>query len=90
MQPSMTLIPSSRARRSTASPGPNPPTFISFRLMPPTPAAASRSTSASVCNDSSATTGTATWRWTKPMPAMSSLATGCSIRATPSAASRSM
>ena len=83
MQPSMTPSPSARARRSTASPAASPPSFISFRLTPRTPAAASRSTSASDCSDSSATTGTAQAACTRPMPAMSPLATGCSTRATP-------
>ena len=64
MQPSMTFSPSSRARRSIATPGASPPIFISFRLMPRTPAAANASRSAMLCTDSSATMGRSVCAWT--------------------------
>ena len=56
-----------------------PPTFISLRLIPATPAAPSCSMSSRVCTDSSATTGMEVCFCTSPISLSCSRASGCSI-----------
>ena len=78
MQPNITCRPSSRARRAMAKAGVSPPAFISLMFKPRTPAAASRSTSARLCNDSSATSGMGVVACSSPISSICSLGNGCS------------